>query len=379
VTESVKPAFPEPLLVGRPNMGDRSRLLARISTLLDRRSFTNHGPLVQEFEAALSAELAVAHCVVTCNATIALEIAARALGLAGEVIVPAYTFIATAHALRWQEITPVLADIDQETHNLDPAAVEALISPRTTGILATHLWGRPCDIEALAGIARRHRLRLMFDAAHAFGCSYRGQPLGRFGDCEVFSFHATKFLNSFEGGAVATNDDALADRIRRMRNFGFAGVDQVLDLGTNGKMPEICAAMGLTSLESLDQIIAINQRNYHAYQAGLAGLAGISLISYDPLERNNYQYVVLEVAPALSAISRDELVDQLHRHGVMARKYFWPGVHRMHPYIAEQPGASQRLQATEQVAGSVIVLPTGQQTSPSDIARICTIIRQAST
>jgi dTDP-4-amino-4,6-dideoxygalactose transaminase len=163
-----------------------------------------------------------------CNATIALEIAIRALELRGEVIVPAYTFIATAHSLQWQEITPVFADMDPRTHNIDPGSIERLITPRTTGIIGVHVWGRPCDVEGLERLANRHHLKVLYDAAHAFGCSHRGRKIGGFGSCEVFSFHATKFINSFEGGAVVTNDHALADRLRLMRNFGFAGYDNVI-------------------------------------------------------------------------------------------------------------------------------------------------------
>src|ERR1039458_8609013 len=251
--------FPSPLHVGRPNQGNRQRLIERINDMLDRNWLTNNGPFVQEFEKRVAEYVGVKHCVAMCNATIAQEIAIRAAGLSGEVIVPAYTFIATAHSLQWQEITPVFCDLDPRTHNIDPAKVTQMITPRTTGIIGVHVWGRACDVAALTEIAGEHGLTLMFDAAHAFGCSYQGKMIGGFGLCEVFSFHATKFLNTFEGGAVVTNDDELAARIRLMKNFGFAGYDNVIYIGTNGKMPEVCAAMGLTNLESVDEFLAINQ------------------------------------------------------------------------------------------------------------------------
>ena len=203
------PAFAEKLHVGRPNLGNRDRLLARINEMLDRRWLSNNGPFVQEFEAKMAAYLGVRHCIAMCNGTIALEIAIRATGLRGEVIVPSFTFIATAHALQWQEVTPVFCDIDPRTHLIDPAQIEGLITPRTTGIIGVHTWGQPCDVEALSQIAHRRNLTLMFDAAHAFGCSYRGKMIGNFGAAEVFSFHATKFFNTFEGGAIATNDGDL--------------------------------------------------------------------------------------------------------------------------------------------------------------------------
>ncbi|MBV9268734.1 MAG: aminotransferase class I/II-fold pyridoxal phosphate-dependent enzyme, partial [Acidobacteriaceae bacterium] len=247
-----KPAFDAPLHVGRPNIGDRERLLARINDMLDRRWLSNNGPFVNEFEEKLKSYLGVRHCIPMCNGTVALEIAIRALGLKGEVIVPSFTFIATAHALQWQEITPVFCDLDPRTHTIDPAQVQRLITPRTTGIIGVHVWGKVCDVESLCEIARRRKLALMFDASHALGCSWRGTMVGNFGSAEVFSFHATKFLNTFEGGAIATNDDELAAKIRLMKNFGFRGYDNVEYIGTNGKMTEISAAMGLTGLESLD-------------------------------------------------------------------------------------------------------------------------------
>ena len=307
-----------------------------------------------------------------CNATIALEIAIRALELKGEVILPSYTFVATAHALQWQEITPVFADLDPRTHNIDPASIERLITPRTTGIIGVHVWGRPCDTAALEGIAARHRLKLMYDAAHAFGCSHAGRMIGGFGTCEILSFHATKFLNSFEGGAIVTNDDALADQMRLMRNFGFVDYDRVIYVGTNGKMTEICAAMGLTSLEAMDDIIAINKRNYEAYRRGLSGLPGVNVISHDDSERSNYQYVPAEVAPGSAPLTRDELIAVLHAENVLARRYFWPGCHQMEPYRSLQPNASLLLPETERLAPRIMVLPTGQASPSRPWARSAT-------
>jgi dTDP-4-amino-4,6-dideoxygalactose transaminase len=314
--------FTEPLHVGRPNIGNRDALLTRINDLLDRRWLTNNGPFVQEFEKRLAKYLGVRHCIAMCNATVALEIASRALGLQGEVIVPSFTFIATAHALQWQETTPVFCDVDPVSHNLDPAKVEALITPRTSGIVGVHVWGRPCAIEPLTEIAQRRGLTLMFDAAHAFGCSYQGQMIGNFGQAEVFSFHATKFFNAFEGGAVVTNDDELARKMRLMKNFGFLGYDDVGYIGTNGKMNEVSAAMGLTGLESLEEFVHANRRNYRAYQTELDNLPGIRQICYDEAEQNNYQYIIVEVDETAAGLSRDMLVEILQAENVLARRYF---------------------------------------------------------
>jgi dTDP-4-amino-4,6-dideoxygalactose transaminase len=369
------PAFAEELHVGRPNIGDRQRLLARINEILDRRWLTNNGPNVQEFERQIADVARVKHCIATCNATVALEIAIRALGLTGEVIVPSMTFIATAHALQWQEITPVFCDIDPETYTIDPNRIEQMITPRTTGIIGVHLWSRPCDVESLAEITRRHNLKLLYDAAHSFACSYKGRMIGSFGDAEVFSFHATKFLNSLEGGAIVTNDDGLAAKTRLMRNFGFAGVDKVTHIGTNGKMDEMSAAMGLTSLESLDEFVNTNYRNYKIYQCQLEKIPGVSLIIYNKAERNNYQYIILEINETETLISRDQLALILYMENILVRRYFYPGCHRMEPYHSYYPHAGLVLPETEKLVQRVLCLPTGTTVSPADIGQICQIIQ----
>jgi len=200
--------------------------------------------------------------------------------------------------------------------------------------------------------------------------------LGNFGSCEVFSFHATKFINCFEGGVVATNNDELAQQMRLMRNFGFQGFDNVVYLGANGKMSEVCAAMGLTNLEAMDEIVAINRRNYEAYREGLESVPGVSVIRYEPTERNNYQYVVIEVDPDVCPRTRDEIVDALHAENVIARKYFWPGCHRMEPYRSTQPEAWRNLPETERISAQVIVMPTGQAVDEETVKRICSIVRK---
>ncbi|MDM9583774.1 aminotransferase class I/II-fold pyridoxal phosphate-dependent enzyme [Nostoc sp. GT001] len=371
------PTFSEKLHVGRPNIGNREHLLNRINDILDKRWLTNNGSYVQEFEQRIAEFVGVKHCIASCNATVALEIAIRAVGLKGEVIVPSFTFIATAHALQWQEITPVFCDIDPKTHNIDPKQIEQLITPRTTGIIGVHLWGRPCNVEVLSKIARTHNLKLMFDAAHAFGCSHQGRMIGSFGDAEVFSFHATKFLNTFEGGAIVTNSDELAEKIRLMTNFGFAGMDNVIYIGTNGKMNEISAAMGLTSLESIDSFIEVNYSNYRCYQKELADIPGISLLTYNEGEKCNYQYIVLEIEQYKTKISRDKLLEILHTQNVIARRYFYPGCHRMEPYRSYFPYARLVLPETEQLADIILVLPTGTSVNQDQIRMIAKLIRIA--
>ena len=370
------PAFSEKLHVGRPNIGDREKLLTRFNDVLDRKWFSNGGKYVNEFEQKLSELTGAKHCIAMCNGTVALEIMIRALGLTGEVIVPSFTFVATAHALQWQEITPVFCDVDPVTHTIDPDAIERLITPKTSGIVGVHVWGQPCNVEKLEEIAQKHHLKLAFDASHALGCSYNGQMIGNFGEAEVFSFHATKFLNAFEGGAIATNNDELAAKIRLMKNFGFGpGYDNVVYVGTNGKMNEMSAAMGVTGLESIDDFITANYQNYQQYQAGLANLPGVRLVTYNETEHNNYQYIVVEIDAEKAGISRNEIVQILHAENVLARRYFYPACHRMEPYRSYFPNVDLLLPETEKLTQRVMALPTGMAVTTDDIQKICQIIR----
>ena len=365
------PAFNEKLHVNAPNIGNRSRFLEKINDILDRKWLTNNGPYVQELEGAIARRLKVGHCIAVCNATIGLEIAIRALGLRGEVIVPAFTFIATAHALEWLGIKPVFCDVDPVSHNLNPDKIEELLTPRTTGILGVHLWGRACAVDELTDLARRRNLKLLFDAAHAFDCSYRGRMIGNFGSAEVFSFHATKYFNTLEGGAVVTNDTQLAEKIRLMKNFGFSG--NVLSLGTNAKMNEISAAMGLTGLEMIDEFKAANQRNYKLYKKELQGIPGVCLIDYDATQQCNYQYIVLELDDRLTRVSRDRIMDILWAENVMARRYFYPPCHQVEPYCSRSEVV--HLPVLERLSTRVLVLPNGTAIGQAEIEKICQLLR----
>lgn len=369
-----KPAFSEPLHVGRPNIGDRDRLLQRINNMLDRHWLSNNGPYVQEFEQRICEKLGVKHCIAICNGTLALEIAIRATGLTGEVIIPSFTFVATAHSLQWQEITPVFCDIEPDNHTINPWLIESMITPRTTGIIGVHLWGKPCNVAVLTEIADKHNLTLMFDASHAFGCSAQGQMIGNFGKAEVFSFHATKFLNCFEGGAIVTNDEELATKIRLMKNFGFADYDKVIYIGTNGKMSEVSAAMGLTGLESINHFVETNRHHYRQYKRLLENLPGIRLLTYPEIEQCNYQYIVTEIDQEIANISRDQLMRVLWAENIRARRYFYPSCHRMEPYRSYSPHAGLLLPETEKLSTRVLVLPTGTALDSQKVNTICNVI-----
>jgi dTDP-4-amino-4,6-dideoxygalactose transaminase len=229
----------------------------------------------------------------------------------------------------------------------------------------------------LQAIADEHGLKLMFDAAHAFGSSHGGRSIGCFGACEVLSFHATKAFNTMEGGAVVTDDDELAEAMRLMRNFGFIGYDNVIHPGTNGKMIEVCAAMGLANLDGFEGIVVANRRNHAAYKEALAGIPGITLLDYDPAERNSHHYVVVEVGEDCVA-TRDEIVAALHAENILARKYFWPGAHGMQPYRDLFPHAGMMLPHTRAVAERVIVLPTGKNLASDVIKTISDVVRLVS-
>lgn len=367
------PAFPEPLHVGRPNVGDREAVLRGIGEAIDERWLSNNGAKLLAFERRLSEQLGGLHCVATCNATLGLQIALRALGVEGEVVLPAFTFVATAHAVAWERLTPVFADVDPETLCMGPAEAAAWIGPATGALLGVHLWGRSADPEGLERLARERGLSLLFDAAHALSCFCGDRPLAGFGDAAVLSFHATKVANAFEGGVVVTADAELAERVATMRNFGFVDEDEIVGLGTNAKMSEAAAAMGLASLDSLEDFLAANRRNYRAYEEGLAGIPGVRLLPFEP-EQVNCHHITIAVDPVAAGLDRDALRRVLVAENVLARRYFYPGCHRVPPY-GENPAPA--LPVTDAALETCLSLPTGTAVGAEDVARIGEIIRLA--
>lgn len=367
------PAFTKPLHVGRPNIPDRARLQERFNEILDNVWLTNDGPFAREFERQVAALTGTRHCIATSNGTSALEIAAAALNLTGEIIVPAMTFIATPHAFAWRGLTPVFADIDPDTCCICPRHVEQLITPKTSAIVGVHLWGHPCDTKALTDVAQRHNVKLLFDSSHAFGCSHDGKMIGGFGDAEIFSFHATKFVSAAEGGAVVTNNDKVASQLRSIRNFGFTNVDEVGMIGTNAKMNEMSAAFGISSLEEVASIIEANRQTREAYAHHLDSLPGIRLHELGDGKLNNYQYVVARINERQAGVSRDRLLRMLQAENVLARRYFYPGCHRSKPYGSpDKPCAD--LPITDRIAAETLCLPTGRSVSKNDVAVISRLI-----
>lgn len=366
------PAFIEPLHVGRPNVAHPEAFLQRMRGVLESSWLTNNGPLVREFEARVAEAAQVEHCVAVCNAGLGMDLVLAALGITGDAIVPSMTFVSTPHVLQWRGMRPVFCDIDRRTLCMHPAAAEDAITPRTSAIIPTHLFGNACDVEAFEDLAARRGLALVFDAAHAFGCSHRRGRVGAAGRAEVFSFHATKFVNSFEGGAVTTNDGDLADKLRLMRNYGFRGIDRVLSVGINAKMSEVAAAMGLTSLDDAGLYVEVNRRNLLAYRASLGRIGGVSFLEMD-IDRSNCQYVVALVDGGC-ALDRDALYAVLHSENVLARRYFHPGAHRMEPYRTLYPEAHRTLPNTERAAADVLCFPSGMQMSVEGVELIGSIV-----
>lgn len=372
-----KPAFKNPLYVGKPLVEKevRDSYYNHLSGIFDRNYFTNNGPLVQKLEAEVAQIHRVKYCMATCNATIGQMLVLKALNLEGEIILPSFTFIATAHACLWQNLKPVFCDINPESLTIDADKIEELITDKTCAIIGVHLFGNTCNVERLTEICRKHELKLIFDAAHAFNCSVGNTPIGRFGNAEILSFHATKFFSTFEGGAVLTNDPELGSRIRFLKNFGFRDYDDVRFLGINGKMPESSAAMGLASLQILKARAEKLKKNYAIYRKHLDSVPGIQVLSIGTKGLSNYHYIVILVNKEKLGISRDVLTDILWKENVIARRYFYPGCHRMEPYSTLYPDAYMRLPVTEDVTKRILCLPSNLENPEQDIPTTVNIMR----
>lgn len=370
-----QPLFDEPLHVNQPNAGNRDLFNGFLDASWETHWFTNNGPISQRLERELEEHLQVKNCVLASSGTSALSMTACALELSDEVIIPSFTFISTPHALKWAGIRPVFCDIDPLTATIDVDHCIDLITSDTTAIIGTHVWGVPCDIDRLERVCADAGIHLLFDAAHAFGCTFDGKPIARYGRAEIFSFHATKVFHTFEGGAVTTNDDQLAAQLRKIRNFGFNDVGDVEMLGMNAKMSEIHAAMGLANLAAIDETIAISKKCYNAYREQLVGIAGIELRSPDSRELSNYHYVVAEISAEKFGLSRDKLMRILHAENILARDYFHPGCHNMEPYRTESVKEGICMPATDNLGQNVLIFPGGTGVSSDQIKQIGDYLR----
>jgi len=358
--------------VGRPNIPNKEKLLQRFEQVIENHWLTNMGPLSLELEKKIASYLGVKHCICVCNGTIGLELLQRALGLTGEVIIPAFTFIATAHSLRWQRIKPVFCDVNPTDHLINVDQVEGLITPQTSAIMGVHLWGQPCDVKRLQAIANKHDIKLIFDSAHAFACQQDDQYIGNFGDAEVFSFHATKFFSTAEGGAIVTNNDELAKKLWLMRNFGFSNMDTVNHIGSNAKMSELSAAYGLVAFDEIPEILHINHQNYLLYLDAFKNFPNIKFLQYPNSAHNNYQYVIAEVDKQ----HRNKLFNFYHDKNIFVRRYFSPGCHRMEPYQTDPFYTNLQLPITEKLADTCLAFPTGKSVNKCDIETFAELYRK---
>ncbi len=373
------PAFPEPLHVGYPLVepGLKDLYHNEVEAMFGRNWFTNDGPLVRRLEEEIGDRHGVKHCIAVNNATLGLLLVLRAMDLKGEVILPSFTFVATAHAVWWQGLTPVFCDIEPKGLMIDPAKIENLLTPKTSALIGVHLFGNLCCVEEMEKIAAKRNLRLVFDAAHAFECDLQDRMVGEFGDAEVLSFHATKFLSTAEGGAILTNSSQLAKRLRLLRNFGFQDYDDVGFLGLNAKMAEPAAALGLASLPYLEDRRQRLQETRKLYVEQLQHIPGINIVPIGIHGKTNFHYFVVLIDENLFGINRDTLYEVLWAENVKARRYFYPGCHRMEPYVSELQLDDERLRVTGQMCEQVLCLPTNLSQPEHMTSTIAGIIREA--
>lgn len=369
-----KPAFEDPVTVTRALSPDRALFEQQLDRVLGARWFTNHGPVVQELEARVRERLGAGFCAAFCNGTVALQAALVSLDLEGEVVTTPFTFPATVHAIRWTGLVPVFCDVDPETWNLDPARAAERVGGRTCALLPVHVFGNPCDVDALDALARARGLRTVYDAAHAFGVRHRGRPIAEFGDLSVVSFHATKIFHTAEGGAVLGRDPACYERLALLRNFGIAGEEEVRGIGSNGKLSELHAALGLALLPAEAEERLARAGLTRRYRERLSELEGVCFQRIAPdTERNHYNLAV-EIDPEGFGLTRDELHRALRAENVVARKYFHP-LCSENPAYRELPSADPaELPNAHRLARRVLCLPLFGELGEEGVERVCEAI-----
>lgn len=346
----------EILPVTRPSLPLLEDMVGLLREIWDSRMLTNGGPFHDRLEAALADYLGVRHISLFANGTLGLITALQALGIEGEVITTPYSFVATAHALLWKRLTPRFADIDPHTMNLDPERIRAAITPSTTAIMPVHCYGRPCDLKAIETIAQEYGLKVIYDAAHAFGVRLSEGNLFEHGDLSVLSFHATKVFNTFEGGAIVSPDADMKRRIDQLKNFGFVDDVTVVEAGINGKMNEFSAALGLLQLRNIDAEIERRGQIDSRYREGLRDIAGIGLVAPGNVSRSNYSYFPILVRPDFP-LPRDALYQRLREQGILARRYFYPLITSFNMYTHLPSARAENLPEATRAASQVICLP----------------------
>ncbi|MEH6470972.1 MAG: DegT/DnrJ/EryC1/StrS family aminotransferase [Halopseudomonas sp.] len=359
----------KPIYVTQPSLPPLDEFIPYLEQIWDSRILTNGGPFHQQLEHALCEYLGVEYLSLFCNGTIALVTALQALGIKGEVITTPYSFVATSHALKWNGIKPVFVDIDPDTLNLDPNKIEAAITPSTKAILPVHCYGNPCDVEAIQKIADNHNLKVIYDAAHAFGVQDGGGSVLRHGDLSILSFHATKVFNTFEGGAIICPDAETKQHIDHLKNFGFVDEVTVVEAGINGKMSEVNAAFGLLQLKYVDQSISSRREIYNLYSEGLSGIAGLTMPEFSSVERHNFSYFPVLIGLEYS-LSRDDLYEKLKELGVFPRRYFYPLISDFPMYKNLPSSFKSDLSVASAIADMVLCLPMYSDLSHEQVREI---------
>ncbi len=367
---------PQALTVTQPYLPPLQEFLPYLEKIWGSKALTNSGPFHKELETALARYLGVPYISLFTNATIALVTALQALRITGEVITTPYSFVATAHSLLWNGIKPVFVDIDPDSFNLDPAKIEAAITPQTTAIMPVHCYGRPCDTAAIQQIADNYNLRVIYDAAHAFGVRQHGDSVLNAGDLSILSFHATKVFNTFEGGAIICQDARTKQHIDHLKNFGFVDEVTVVATGINGKMSEFNAALGLLQLQHIDEVLAKRQAIDAMYRKRLSGIAGITLPQWPEQADVNWSYFPIRVG-ADFPLPRDVLYQQLKASGILARRYFHPLISEFPMYRCLPSAQAGGLPHAHQASREVICLPQHPGLSEADVERVCQALRQA--
>jgi dTDP-4-amino-4,6-dideoxygalactose transaminase len=352
-----KPAFAEPVYVTRARVPDRALFDSLVASVLEARWFTNDGDLVRRLEEHLQHRLGAAFCALFSSGTTALQAALRSLRLSGEVITTPFTFPATVHAIEWNGLTPVFCDIDPETYNLDPDRAANLVSERTAALVPVHVFGNPCAVERIEKLARRQRLAVVYDAAHAFGVSCRGRAVGCWGDLSVFSFHATKLFHTAEGGAVVGADMGRRRELALLRNFGIVDEETVHGVGVNGKLSELHAALGLALLGGVDDDIRKRAALDARYRRRLADIPGIRFQRLEDATAPNHAYFTIEVGAAGFGLSRDELHRALRAENIITRKYFYPLCSENSSYRHLPTASPDRLPNAHRIATRILCLP----------------------
>lgn len=367
--------FARPVNIVKPTLPDLKQLNVKLSQIAKSGWLTNFGPQYQILRIKLQKYLDVGTVDLFCNGDTALHIAIKSLKLRGEVITTPFTFASTIHSIYLNNLTPVFCDIDQDTFNIDPEKIESLITPRTSAILGVHVFGRPCDVDAIDTIAKKHRLKVIYDSAHAFGVTLRGRSLAHYGDISMYSFHATKIFNTIEGGCLVLKDSRSAKSIHSLQNFGYDDQGLVVYPGINGKMNELQAAVGQLNLGNVKREIVKRSNIIQWYFKHLSKVRGVRLPTYENEVEYNYSYYPVLIDKSTFGLSRDELIIRLNKYNIFPRKYFWPIASQYTCYKALPSARPELLPNAERINNMILCLPIYGGLSSKEIKKICTVIK----